>query len=66
MFSDFIHDQSDSDDETSSVELIEPPPIKRQVIDLTNSWLSSASTVKAEADINDPIQARLAENKGCS
>ena len=64
LFSDFMQNQTDSEDETSSVELIEPPPIKRQVVDLTNSWLSSASTVKAETNINDPIQARLAENKG--
>ena len=64
LFSDFMQNQTDSESETSSVELIEPPPIKRQVVDLTNSWLSSASTVKAEANINDPIQARLAENKG--
>ena len=59
-FADFLQSVTDSDDDTSSVEEVQPPVVRRQTIDLTGSWLSKTVSVKQETNLNDPIQARLA------
>ncbi len=61
-FCDFLQNATDTDSEsdTSSVEEVEPPKLKRQTVDLTNSWLSNTPVKVEPANLNDPIQARLA------
>ena len=61
-FGDFLAMTSDSDDsDAESIEILSPPKVKREVVDLTNSWLSGIQKTdeKAKVDLNDPFKQDL-------
>ena len=59
-FSDFLLAGTESDSDVSSIEILDPPTLTRQSIDLTSSWLNNNIVKKEPVDLNDPIQARIA------